>query len=522
MSNFDTIILGSSPNALTTAAYLAKAGQRVLVLEPAANIGSVVSTAYFGDQFQADTGLIGGRLDSTIIKDLQLTKHGLDVIERNTITSLLSPNSSLTLSADAQASIAAINNLSANSAANDASRYTAFMHLLDMATRLLQTAYASIPPEMHHPNQTDSAQLLNLAGQLRGYGRREMTEVMRLLVMPVRDLLNEWFESAELKGLLASLGVRGLMQGPFVSGTVFNLLHHLAIGDGYFRATAKGGLGAISRTLTVAAQSYGAEIRTNTGSFKVALKDGVATGVQLENGEVIAASQIISDYDARYTFTKLVPPPELEPEFNRAVQYVRYNGNVARINLALSALPQFPCNDAALRGTMVVAPNINYLEKAFDKAKYGELTDEPYLEFTIPTLADPSLAPEGQHILSIWLQYMPYRGNYDAKAVYQSALNSLTEFAPDLYSLVLQSQVLLPQDFEALLNLSEGHLYGGEMSLAQTLFLRPIPGFAQHRTPIANLYMCGSATHPGGGVSGLAGRNLANQILNYQAAANNA
>jgi phytoene dehydrogenase-like protein len=370
------------------------------------------------------------------------------------------------------------------------------------------------PPQAHGPSAAEALQLAALAGQLRGYGRREMTEVMRLLVMSVRDLLDEWFENAELKGLLGGLGVRGLTQGPFASGTTFNLLHHLAIGDGYFRATAKGGVGAIGGALASAARANGVELRASAGINHIVVTDGVATGVQLDSGELIPATQVISDYDARYTFTQLVAPPELEPEFNRAVQHIRYNGAIARVNLALRELPSFTAvAEEALRGTLTIAPSLLQLEKAFDRAKYGDVSSQPYLEVSIPSLTDATLAPAGQHVMSVWLQYAPYRSNIHPQHVAELALERLSEFAPNLRSLVLHTQVVTPQDFEARFHLSEGHLYGGDMTLAQAFFLRPLPGFAQYRTPIEHLYLCGAATHPGGGVSGLAGRNAASELL---------
>ncbi len=510
MTAYDTILLGSSPNALTAAAYLARAGQRALMLEPTAQIGGATATIPFADGFKADLGLTSGRLDPQIIQDLQLRQHGLGTIERDSITSLLPSGRSFTLPADREAAAEVIRGF----APNDAARYGQFMRLLDLSSDVLRSAYAMTPPQAHHPSAAEGLQLAALAGQLRGYGRREMTEVMRLLVMSARDLLDEWFESAELKGVLASASVRGLTQGPLAGGTTFNLLHHLAIGDGYFRATARGGVGAIGRALAAAAQAHGAELRANVGTLRVTVTDGVATGVQLASGEQIAADRVISDYDARHTFTRLVAPPELEPEFNRAVRNIRYNGAVARVNLALRELPSFAeIAEDALRGTLVLAPSLAQLERAFDRAKYGGVAEQPYLEATIPTLADPTLAPAGQHVLSVWLQYAPYRGNVDAQRVRELALARLSEFAPDLPSLVLHSQVLTPRDFEAQFDLSEGHLYGGDMTLAQAFFLRPLPGFAQYRTPIAQLYLCGAATHPGGGISGLAGRNAARELV---------
>jgi phytoene dehydrogenase-like protein len=513
MTVYDTVILGSSPNALTAAAYLARAGRRVLVLEPSAHIGGATATTQFAEGFQADLGLMSGRLDPGIVRDLDLHQHGLEVVERDTITSLLPDRRSFTLPADREAAAEVIRGF----APDDAARYGRFMQLLDLAGDLLASAYAMMPPEAHHPSAAGATQLMALVGRLRGYGRREMTEVMRLLVMPARDLLDEWFESAELKGLLASAGVRGLAQGPFAGGTTFNLLHHLTIGDGYFRATAKGGVGAIGRALASAAHAAGAELRADMGALRVVVADGVATGVQLREDDIITAEQIISDYDARHTFTQLVAPPELEPEFNRAVRHIRYNGAVARINLALRELPSFiGIAEEALRGTLVLAPSLTQLEKAFDAAKYGGISDRPYLEISIPSLTDATLAPPDQHVMSIWLQYAPYRSTIDREHVRELALARLSEFAPNLRSLILHAQVMTPQDFEAQFDLSEGHLYGGDMTLAQAFFLRPIPGFAQYRTPIEGLYLCGAATHPGGGVSGLAGRNAAQAIQSTQ------
>jgi phytoene dehydrogenase-like protein len=510
MTKYDTIVLGSSPNALAAAAYLARAGQRVLVLEPSAQLGGAAASAPFADGFQADLGLIGGRLDAQIVEELRLREHGLQTIERDTITSLLPNGRSFTLPADREAAAEAIRGFSPG----DAPRYGQFLRLLDLASDLLSGAYAAPPPEAHQPSAEDARRLLELAGRLRGYGRREMAEVMRLLVMSARDLLDEWFESAELTGLFAGAAVRGLTQGPFAGGTTFNLLHHLAIGDGLFRATAKGGTGAIVRALASAARAGGAEIRTEAGALRVVVADGRATGVQLHDSELLEAARVISDYDARQTFTRLVDPPELTPEFNRAVRNIRYNGAVARVNLALRELPRFEGLDqAALRGTLTIAPSIAQVERAFDAAKYGGVSEQPYIEATIPTLADPALAPSGAHVLSIWMQYVPYRGTVDSQRIRELALARLSEFAPGLPELVLDAQVLAPRDLEARFQLSEGHLYGGDMTLAQAFFLRPLPGFAQYQTPIDGLYLCGAATHPGGGVSGLGGRNAAHMVF---------
>ncbi len=507
MTSYDTIILGTSPNALTAACYIARGGKKVLVLEPYEHIGGASATIEFAAGFKGDICLTSGRLDGSIVKDLKLADHGLDIIQRQSITSLLPDGKSFSLPANMDAAIEVIRGLSEH----DAEKYKQFMELVEMATGFMKSANEMAPPVNHPPSKTDVEELSILTAQLKGFGRREMTEVMRLLVMSVRDLMEEWFENAELKGLLASGAIRGINQGPFAGNTVYTLLHHLAQGDGYFRATAKGGLGAISSALSKAAQSYGAEVRTKTGMFKVNVTDGSATGVTV-GGESIDATMVISDYDARFTFTELVPPPELEPEFNRAVRHARYSGAVARINFALKELPTFTgLAQEALSGTLIVAPSVKYLEKAYDGAKRGSVSEHPYIEVTIPSLSDATLAPNGKHVMSVWMQYVPYSSKVEPDKIGELAIKQLSEFCPNLKSLVEHTQVIAPKDLESQFHLSEGSLCGGEVNLAQAFYLRPIPGFAQYHTPISQLYLCGSATHPGG-INGLSGRNAAREV----------
>lgn len=507
MTTYDTIILGSSPDALTAAAYLARSGQKVLVLESSPIIGGAVSTVQFAEEFQADTSFISGRISDNIAKELKLEQHGLEVIERNYLTSLLPGGASFTLPADRKEAAEVIRKFSPT----DADRYERFMNLLDIACDFLKSAYA-MTPQAHPPTAEDTRRMMELVAKLRGYGNREMTEVMRLLVMSVRDLLEEWFESPQLKGLLGASAMRGIAHGPFAGATTFTLLHHLTINDGFFRSTAKGGIGSITRALAAAAKSLGAELRAGTGPAKVLIEDGTAVGVRLDSGE-IKSTHVVSDHDARQTFTALVDPPELEPEFNRAVQRIKYNGAVARVNLALSALPDFAgVTKEALSGTLVLAPSLAYLEKALDAAKYGKLADEPFIEIAIPSVSDSTLAPLGKHVMSICIQYATYRTNTDADKLLVLAIEKLTAFAPDLRSLVLHSQVTTPRDYEQRFGLTEGHLYGGDMTLTQAFFLRPVPGYARYRTPINQLFLCGPATHPGGGISGLSGHNLSVEL----------
>jgi|AGTN01.1.fsa_nt_gi Phytoene dehydrogenase and related proteins len=507
MTSYDTIILGSSPNALTAACYLARSGKKVLVLEPSEHLGGAATTAQFAEGYKGDIGLISGRLDESIIKDLELSEQGLEIIQRNSITSLLPDGKSFTLPADRDAATKVIQGFSKN----DAAKYKSFMQLVDLATDFLKSAYAMTPPQNHPPSKADVEQLTLLTAQLKGYGKREMMEVMRVLVMSVRDFMDEWFESAELKGLLGSAAIRGINQGPFAGNTVFTLLHHLAQGDGFFRATANGGVGAISQALSKDAQAHGVEVRTKTGPLKINVTDGVATGVMVAT-ESINATTIISDFDARYTFTELVPPPELEPEFNRAVRNVRYSGAVARVNFALNGLPEFPgVTEEALKGTLAIAPSLAYLEKAFDGSKRGEISEHPFIELMLPSLSDSTLAPSGKHVMSVWMQYVPFRGKVNPDSLRELAIKELSALCPNFKSLIEHSQVITPRELESQFQLSEGNLSGGEINLAQAFYLRPIPGFAQYHTPISQLYLCGSATHPGG-INGLSGRNAVREL----------
>ena len=483
MSTYDAILLGSSPNALAAAARLARAGRRVLVLETRGVLGGPTATETFAPGFRAESGVMSAALDPEIAGELGLS---LDVIRRESITALGTP---VTLQA----------------------RYALPGELLH-AVELLRANHASDPPTLPGPDAADARSLRALAARLSGFGPREMHEVLRLLFMSARNFFQEVSPEAE-HGLLCGASVRGVSQGPFAPGTLLNFVHHLAIDDGLFRSTVRGGLGKLAEALAEAARAAGAEIRLDvTGPLVIEVADGVATGVRLGDGERIEAQIIVSDHDARTTFTRLVSPTELEPETNRALHSLRLQGSVARVNLALSALPDFTGLDTeALRGTLIVAPDIASLERAWDQGKRGVPSSPPYLELALPSIADPSLAPDGQHLVSAWVQYVPH-GLGGREALLKTVLAQLAAFAPGLPELVLHHQILLPEDLEARFGLAGGHLYGGDVSWSTAFFLRPLPGFSHYRTPIERLYLAGSAAHPAG-YSGRSGWNLARSLL---------
>jgi phytoene dehydrogenase-like protein len=483
----DVLFLGSSPNALAAAARLARSGLRVLVLETREAVGGPVATEAFAPGFRADVGVASAALDPEIARDLGVSA---DVIRRDVVTAL----------GPAPVTLRALPELPA-----------AVHHAVD----LVRAIYRTEPPEL--PAPAGGQALDGIAAQLLGLGPRQVHEVLRLSFMPARDFFEETVGSEPVRALLCGAAVRALSEGPFASGTLFGFLHHLAVDDGPFRSTARGGVGALSRALATAAEGFGAEIRTGVpGPVQVEVEGGVARGARLGDGERIAAAVVVSDHDARTTLTRLVSPAELDPEANRALRGVRYRGSVARVHLALAALPHFEGLDPdALRGTLVVAPSVAAIEHAWDRAKRGALAARPYVEATVPTVADPGLAPEGRHVLDAWIQYVPH-GRADRRALLQALLDALAPFAPKLADLVLHYAVSLPEDLEARFGLTEGHLYGGEVRLDQAFFLRPSPCCVGYASPIPGLHLGGSAAHPGG-YSGRSGWNLAARLSSGRA-----
>ena len=484
MSTVDVLFLGSSPNALAGAARLARAGLRVLVLDTRSTVGGPVATEPFAPGFRADVGVASAALDPEVARELSLS---VDVIRRDSVTAL--GPSPVTLRALPELPPA-----------------------VHDAVDLLRAVYRSAPPEVPAPGPDGAAALVDLGARLLGLGPRRMHEVLRLLLLPARDFVEELGLSEAVRAVLAGAAVRALSEGPFASGTLFGLLHHLALDDGPLRASARGGVGALADALADAARRFGAEIRTGVpGPLHVEVDGGGAHGARLGDGERIAARAVVSDLDVWTTLTRLVSPSELDPEVNRALRAVRYRGSVARVQLALSALPRFEGVDPdALRGTLVVAPSVAAIERAWDQAKRGTVPDRPYLEATLPTVADPGLAPEGKHVLDAWIQYVP-RGRAAPDVLVKALLDGLAPFAPGLGGLVLHHAVSRPEDLEARFGLSEGHLYGGEVRLSQAFFLRGAPFSARYESPVKNLYLAGSAAHPGG-YSGRSGWNLAERL----------
>ncbi len=509
--NYDSLIIGGGHNGLTTAALLAKAGQRVLVLEARGTLGGIAATEELFPGFHFNTGFSGApMLRPEVVKDLALEKHGLEFIDSP--THIYAPNSngeSLTLWADTNKSVEAI----AKHSAKDAERYPEFIGFVERMASVLSATMTLIPPSI--PQLPGVAGLLpwaKVALKVKGLGERDMMEFMRILPMSAREFLDEWFESDLLKGALGMTAVKGILLGPMGAGTMLNLLYHLTGRRG--PGQIKGGVGAISAALAKAAKSHGAEIRTETRVESILMENGKAIGVQTADGNQISASRVVSSIDPRATLFGLLGAEHLPVKVMRRVKNIRLRGSTATLHLALRKAPSFGVGLEQLGGHIVLNPSLEYLERAYDDAKYGRISENPALEISIPSLTDTALAPEDRHALSVTIRYAPYHLKEGNWAELESrVLDAIAIHAPDIREHILESCLITPKDYEEEYSLTEGAWMHGQMGLDQLMMNRPIPGMGEYAAPIEGLYLCGSGTHPGGGVTGAPGYNAARKIL---------
>jgi phytoene dehydrogenase-like protein len=519
----DIIIIGAGHNGLITAFYLAKAGMRPLVLERREIIGGACVTEDIHPGFRCSTlANSTGPLSPQIIKDLELERHGVEFINPAVrVLALNADGESISIYEDPNRTAESLTRVSAK----DAQSYPDFLSTFARIGRALSPLLRMTPPDIDKPSKGELWDLGKLGLAIRGLGKKDEYRLLRYGPMAVADLAAEWFETELLRAIIASRGIFGAFAGPWSAGTSAALLLQAA-NDGHAIAPAifvKGGMGALSQALAQAATNAGAEIRTNAEVASVRVKDGKADGVILTSGEEIAARAVISNADPRTTFLKLVDPSEFDPSFLIKVRNFRAHGTVAKVNLALSALPKFPAlsngeSVEKLSGHIHIGPDIDYLERAFDAAKYGDLSPQPYMDITIPSLTDQSLAPNGAHVMSIHAQFAPYKlKDRDWKSrreeLGDTVVSVLSDYAPNLKELILARQVITPLDLEQTYGLSGGHIHHGEMSLDQLFAFRPLIGWARNCTPINRLYMCGAGTHPGGGVTGACGANASREII---------
>ncbi len=518
---YDAIVIGGGHNGLTAGAYLARAGRKVLVLERRHVVGgaAVTEEVFPGFRFSVCSYVVS-LLRPEIIRDLDLPRHGLEILPLDgTFTPM--PNGDhlwrVNDHAKTRREIARHSKL-------DAEAYDEYGRAMVEMARFVKPILNMTPPDPMSLNPRELMKLLFLGKRFRALADVDRYNQVQLMTMSAADFLDQWFETDVLKATMSASGIIGTFLGVRSPGTAYVLLHHyMGEIDGAFRSWgfARGGTGAISNAIAAAAREAGAEIRTEAAVAQIRVKNGEASGVVLENGDELSADLVLSSVDPNLTFLKFIDAKELPADFLDEVRRYKFRGSSGKVNLALDALPNFTClpgEGPQLRGAISISPSVEYMERAYDQAKYGEFSRRPYIDMVIPTLTDPSVAPPGKHILSCFVQYAPYKlaaGTWDEQrdAFGDTVIDTIADYAPNIRDIILHRQVLTPLDIEREFGLTEGNIFQGELTLEQLFFARPVPGWAQYNTPIRNLWMCGAATHPGGGIMGAPARNCARRIL---------
>ncbi len=519
-SDYDVVVIGGGHNGLVAAATLADGGARVLVVEARDMLGGAASTEEVFPGYRVDTGAGQvGLFRAEIAAELRLQEHGLEFLDSPISALCLTKGDALRLWREPEAARQEIERHSSS----DAGRYLEFLALIGDQASTYRDAQDRVPPDLTSNGflgyLPGLAPWSRLALRLRRKGRRAVTEFLRNIPISAEQLLDEWFENPILKGALATSGVDGSMLGPKASGTGLMLLYQAANGFPPPVRYVRGGTGALASALGDAATRRGAVVQTGVSVEKILIREYRAIGVALSNGQEIGCKSVVSSADPRTTLIELVGAPNLELRVMRRARNIRYRGSTAKVNLALDRLPEFGGvqETAELEGRILVSPSTEYLERAYDDAKYQAWSRAPYLDMTIPTILDSSRAPEGKHLLSAVVRYAPYHlkdGDWDnqREAFGDHVVASIAQYAPDLPKSILHRQVLTPLDYEREYRLPEGSIHHGQMGLDQLLMMRPIAGYGRYRSPVEGLYFCGAGAHPGGGVTGAPGRNAAKVI----------
>ena len=524
---YDAIIIGGGHNGLICAAYLAKAGRDVLVLEKRHVLGgAAVSEELIPGFTFSVASYVVSLFRPHIIRELNLAKHGYEVIPMDCSLSPLPNGDSLARWGDAHRSRREISRFSKK----DAETYPEFSKAMTHMGKFAKAVIDHPAPNLNSLRPKEISNLLRLGKAFKGLGPDLLHLNVKLVTMSALDFLDRWFESDVLKAPMSVSGIIGTFQGIRSPGTAYVLLHHyMGQLDGAFRSWgfSKGGTGGVSMACARSAMSFGAEIRTEAPVKNVLIKNGQAVGVVMDNGDEIGAKAVISNLDPNGTYLHMIGENNLEVDIAKEIKRFKFRGSSGKVNLALDRAPEFSCRPGIgdhLRGDIAIAPSTEYLERAFDQAKYGEFSTRPYINAVIPSLTDPTLAPAGKHILSCFVQYAPYHIKEGAEnwpkyreAFGDTVVDTMAEYIPGLKDMILYRQVLTPWDLEKVMGLTEGNIFQGELSLEQLLFQRPIAGYADYKTPVKKLYMCGSGTHPGGGIMGASGELCAKSILQSRA-----
>jgi phytoene dehydrogenase-like protein len=520
----EIVILGGGHNALVAAFYLAQKGLKPLVLERRAIVGGGAVTEEFHPGFRCSTlAHAGGPPLPEILKDMQLAKHGLQKLESPVRLFAPAPDGrGLLLYTDPAASAKQIENFSKK----DAAQYLELEKALSRLGPILAELLALTPPVIEKPSKEDLWKLFKVGRKVRGLGKKEMMRLFRWGPMAVADFVAEFFETDLLRAAVAARGIFGAAMGPWSAGSTALLLLRAAsdshsVGNS---AYPRGGMGALTAAMAASAKQAGAEIRAGAEVEQILVKNGAVTGVRLAGGEEILAKRVVSGADPRRTLLGLLDPVHLPPSFVVKMQHYRSQGTAAKLNLARDALPNFTAlknsadENAALSGRIHIGPGIDYLERAFDDSKYGEFSRAPYLDISVPSILDTSLAPVGKHVMSIYMQFAPFKlknaaWSQQRDALAETIIKTLAAYAPDLPGKILARQIVTPKDLEETYGLTGGHPFHGELALGQIFTMRPLLGWARYKMPVKGLYLCGSGTHPGNGITGASGANAAREIL---------
>ena len=509
------IVIGGGHNGLVAAFYLARAGVKPIVLEAREEIGGGAVTSEIHPGFRCPTLTHEVLLQQRIVRDMDLGRHGLELLQPAARVCSLSPAGPLVIYDSPDRTNQSVRALSGK----DADAFPAFEKAVERTASVLASAFEYVPPSITSPAGTDLWNLLKTARAFRSLGRRDAYRLLRWGPMPVADLMHEWFDHALLRATVAAPAVTGTMLGPRSAGSSLMLLmrdaHRQLAGGSPLRV--KGGPGQATRALASAARAAGADIRTSTSVERILVRDNVLRGITA-GGKTLEADVVLSTADPKTTFLGLIEPSELSPDFAGKIQNYRAAGTVAKVNLALASMPDFGCAPESLTGRIQIGPDLDYIERAFDHAKYGEFSAQPWLELTIPSLIDDSLAPQGAHVASVYVHYAPRSlrsGDWTVArdALLDAVIAVLEGPAPGIRNQIVGAQVITPFDLERKHGLSGGHIFHGELALDQLFTMRPLLGHARYRTPIRGLYLCGAGTHPGGFMTGASGRLAASTAL---------
>jgi len=516
---YDVIIIGAGHNGLVCASYLAKAGRKVLIVEANERVGGAAITREFADGFSVSAcAHLLHLLHPQIESDLSLSSHGLKLLATGLSTiALTKDDDHLVLERDSVSG--------AGISENDQRAYRDFQNKLRRYAKILQKTFMTRPPRLVHKNRKDLMTLVGLGLSVRMLGREDMRELLRIGAINIYDVLQEDFRSELLKGALGFDAVLGSNMGPRSPNSVLSYLYRLTgqldKNDSAVSVPA-GGMGGLTEALRKAAEAAGVTIQCQAPVRRILLDVNKVTGIETVGGEQFNSELIVSNVDPKTTFLKLVGARNIETGFARRIDNIRMQGKAAKLHLALQGLPEFNgLVETQLGNRLLIAPSLNYIERAFDHSKYGEYSKEPAMEISIPSIHDDSLSPKGRHVLSAIVQYAPYelRADWDnERNIFKNLLiDKLAEYAPGIKEQIIASELLVPADIEKEFHIHGGHWHHGEYTLDQFMMLRPVPGAAQYSTPVDGLYLCGAGSHPGGGVMGLAGRNAATEILNGEA-----